>query len=298
VTVAAAGAAIFLAAATLASAQPTSDAVRLAVDARALQPGELLLVNMDVGVEADRVQVRAFGRTTPAFKSANAKWQALVGIDLDQPPREYVLTADVHVGSTILSGATTVAVRAKRFGTRTLSVPPEFVDPPAALEKRIASEAAFLRDVYGHPASTRLWELPFIRPVPQPANSRFGTRSVFNGKPRTPHAGADFLSPAGTPVTAPGHGRVVAARDLFFSGNTVVIDHGLGVFSTLAHLSRIDVREGDSVAAGATVGLVGATGRVTGAHLHWAVRVGEARVDPLSVLAILGKTAAAATEAR
>jgi murein DD-endopeptidase MepM/ murein hydrolase activator NlpD len=128
----------------------------------------------------------------------------------------------------------------------------------------------------------------FRRPVPHQANSRFGTRSVFNGEPRSAHAGTDFLSPAGTPVHAPNAGRIVAARELFFAGRTVMIDHGAGLFSQLAHLSRIDVREGEMVRPGQVVGLVGATGRVTGAHLHWAVRVSGARVDALSVLALLG----------
>jgi murein DD-endopeptidase MepM/ murein hydrolase activator NlpD len=127
-----------------------------------------------------------------------------------------------------------------------------------------------------------------VRPVPQEANSSFGTRSIFNGTPRNAHGGADFMSPAGTPIHAPNAGRVVIARDLYFSGNTVVIDHGLGLFSTLAHLSAFDVHEGDRVSAGQIVGRVGATGRVTGPHLHWAVRVGSARVDPLSVLSVLG----------
>jgi murein DD-endopeptidase MepM/ murein hydrolase activator NlpD len=111
---------------------------------------------------------------------------------------------------------------------------------------------------------------------------------VFNGQPRNPHSGADFLSPSGTPIHAPNAGRVMLARELYFSGNTVVIDHGLGLFSLLAHLSAIDVHEGDRVAADQVVGRVGATGRVTGPHLHWAVRAGAARVDPLSVLALLG----------
>ena len=127
-----------------------------------------------------------------------------------------------------------------------------------------------------------------MRPVPHDANSAFGTRSIFNGKPRNAHGGADFLSPGGTPVHAPNAGRVAIARSLYFSGNTVVIDHGLGLFSTLAHLSVIEVLEGDPVSAGQVVGLVGATGRVTGAHLHWAVRASGARVDPLSLLALLG----------
>jgi murein DD-endopeptidase MepM/ murein hydrolase activator NlpD len=117
---------------------------------------------------------------------------------------------------------------------------------------------------------------------------------VFNGEPRSPHAGTDFLSPAGTPIHAPAGGRIAVARNLFFTGNTVIIDHGLGVFSMLAHLSRVDVHEGDTIARGQTVGLVGATGRVTGPHLHWALRVGPARVDALSALAVLGARSSAA----
>ena len=95
-------------------------------------------------------------------------------------------------------------------------------------------------------------------------------------------------APTGTPVKAPNAGRIVAARALFYTGNTVIVDHGLGVFSTLAHLSRIDVHEGDLVAPGELLGLVGATGRVTGPHLHWALSVSGARVDPLSLLELLG----------
>jgi len=153
---------------------------------------------------------------------------------------------------------------------------------------RIRDEAAFIRDVSGHSAADRLWSSPFVRPVREAANSRFGTRSVFNGQARRPHGGADFLSGAGTPVHAPNAGRVVAARDLFFTGNTVIIDHGVGLFSMLAHLSSIDVREGDAVTSRQILGKVGATGRVTGPHLHWAVRANGARIDPLSVISLLG----------
>jgi murein DD-endopeptidase MepM/ murein hydrolase activator NlpD len=125
--------------------------------------------------------------------------------------------------------------------------------------------------------------------VPQAANSRFGSRSIYNGQPRSPHGGADFLSPAGTPIKAPNAGHVAIARDLYYTGNTVVIDHGLGLFSVLAHLSAIDVHEGDTIVAGQIVGKVGATGRVTGAHLHWGIRLAGARVDPLSLLALAGE---------
>jgi murein DD-endopeptidase MepM/ murein hydrolase activator NlpD len=174
------------------------------------------------------------------------------------------------------------------FRTRRLTVDEAFVTPPAAEEERIAREARLLDSLWTSPAGERQWIGPFVRPVPQPANSAFGTRSIFNGKPRNAHGGADFLSPSGTPVHPPNAGRVLIARDLYFSGNTVVIDHGLGLLSMLAHLSAVDVREGDFVAADQVVGRVGATGRVTGPHLHWAVRAGGARVDPLSLLAMLG----------
>jgi murein DD-endopeptidase MepM/ murein hydrolase activator NlpD len=145
-----------------------------------------------------------------------------------------------------------------------------------------------LAETWRSSVASRLWTTPFVRPVPQAANSAFGTRSIFNGKPRNAHGGADFLSPAGTPIHAPNTGRIIVARSLYYSGNTVIIDHGLGLFSMLAHLSRIDVQEGDVVTPNQTIGMVGATGRVTGPHLHWAVRAGEARVDPLSLLAVLG----------
>jgi murein DD-endopeptidase MepM/ murein hydrolase activator NlpD len=194
----------------------------------------------------------------------------------------------VNAGAPPLHAAYDLIVIPRQFRTRRLTVDEAFVTPPASEQARIESDAKLLAGVWKSPAGERLWSDPFVRPVPHDANSAFGTRSIFNGKPRNAHGGADFLSPGGTPVHAPNAGRVAVARSLYFSGNTVVIDHGLGLFSMLAHLSAIDVHEGDPVSAGQIVGLVGATGRVTGAHLHWAVRAGGARVDPLSLLALLG----------
>jgi murein DD-endopeptidase MepM/ murein hydrolase activator NlpD len=266
-----------------------ADEIRL--DARAFAPGELVVVTVVFDQAPSSVGVRAFDRTTTAFAAGPGTWQALVGIDLEQAPGTHVVTVEVRTPSVTRQLTRELEVLPKRFATRRLHVPPEFVDPPPALRERIEKEAAFLQQVYDESSPERLWRSPFVRPVPDAANSRFGTRSVFNGKPRSPHAGTDFASGAGTPVKAPNAGRIVAARELFFAGNTVIIDHGLGVFSLLAHLSRLDVREGDGIEAGHIVGRVGATGRVTGPHLHWALRVSGARVDPLGVLALLGKDA-------
>jgi murein DD-endopeptidase MepM/ murein hydrolase activator NlpD len=181
-----------------------------------------------------------------------------------------------------------LVVRPKTFPSRRLTVDPNFVTPPPSVAERIAREARLLEATWTTVTPERLWSDRFVRPVAEPANSAFGSRSIFNGQRRNAHGGADFLSPAGTPIHAPNAGVVVIARDLYYSGNTVVIDHGLGLYSMFAHLSAFEVREGERVAVGQTIGRVGATGRVTGPHLHWAIRANGARVDPLSLLAALG----------
>ncbi|MBI3491980.1 MAG: peptidoglycan DD-metalloendopeptidase family protein [Acidobacteria bacterium] len=261
-----------------------ADGIEITARSRAMQPGELVVLTIALPHHADRVNVRAFGRDAVAFADDDRQWRALVGIDLAVKTGTYPVTVDaggLHARYDLL-------VTPHRFPTRRLTVDEAFVTPPPSEEDRIAREAKLLAGVWNAPAPERLWNDRFVRPVPGAANSAFGSRSIFNGKARTPHGGADFMSPSGTPVHAPNAGRVVVARTLYFSGNTVVIDHGLGLFSTLAHMSAIDVREGDRVTADQIVGRVGATGRVTGAHLHWAVRAAGARVDPLAVLALLG----------
>src|ERR1051326_913486 len=259
-------------------------ALAITAQARSLQPGELVVLTITLPAAVSALHVRAFDRDQVAFRVDDRIWQALVGIDLDVKPGRHVVTIEADGTQAVHL----LDVRAKQFPSRRLTVDEAFVNPPESMRERIARDAKTLAAVWASPAPDRLWTAPFVRPVPQPANSRFGTRSIYNGAARSIHGGADFLRPSGTPVRAPSAGRVAIAHDLYFTGNTVVIDHGLGLFSMLAHLSAIDVHEGDSVAAGEIVGRVGATGRVTGPHLHWAVRASGARVDPLAVLALLG----------
>ena len=124
-----------------------------------------------------------------------------------------------------------------------------------------------------------------MTPIPgTTSGSNFGHRRVFNGQARDPHSGADLRASTGTPIHAANRGRVVLAKDLFFSGNAVFIDHGLGVYSVYLHLSEIRVVPGQMLEKGELLGLAGATGRVTGPHLHWGVRVQNARIDPFSLL--------------
>lgn len=283
-------AALFLAAFAAVQAAPAKPALTLTTRARAIVPGELVLLTATAASTVERVHARAFGREFAAFKMDARTWQILVGIDLTTAPGAYSVVVDATSASgSPLTATHSLKVAAKAFPTRTLTVDDAFVNPPESAAARIADDAKALEHCWANPAPERLWTGAFVRPVPQEANSAFGSRSVFNGQARNPHTGADFRSPSGQPVKAPNAGRIVLAKDLYYSGGTVVIDHGLGLFSLFAHLSSIDVKDGATIAAGDVVGKVGATGRVTGPHLHWMVRVSGARIDPLSLLTLLGQ---------
>lgn len=153
---------------------------------------------------------------------------------------------------------------------------------------RATREAERLGRIYARVTPERLWTGGFRLPLEgtQPSDN-FGRKRLLNGKPRSPHAGVDFSAPPGTSVRAPQRGRVALASALFFSGRTVVLDHGLGLFSFYGHLSALDVKEGEMVEAGDPLGRVGATGRATGPHLHWGLRLNGARVDPLDLVGLL-----------
>jgi murein DD-endopeptidase MepM/ murein hydrolase activator NlpD len=272
------------------AAPSTPIEVKVAAEARSFRPGELAALTISVPEDTERVRVEVFKKEFVAFKTAPTTWRALVGIDLETRPGDYGVVVDTLAGSASSRTTYHLVISPRQFPVRRLKVDPAFVNPPASAVARIRDDQASMERVFSHSAPDRLWSGPFIRPVPESSPGNFGSRSIFNGVARSPHSGADFPSPQGTPIKAPNQGRVVLARDLYFSGNTVIIDHGLGMFSLLAHLSVVAVHENEEVTAGEIVGKVGATGRVTGPHLHWAVRVGDARVDPMSLLAILGPT--------
>jgi hypothetical protein len=253
------------------------------------QPGSLLEVVVHAPEGARDPQGTAFGRPLTFMASGQPQtWRTLVGVDVAQPPGPAQYR--IHFASPSgreLAGTGTIAVGPRTFATRRLRVASQFVEPAAAEIARIAAEAARLDQIFTTvTVPDRLG--PFTAPIAGAPGSNFGTRSIFNGEPRAPHAGIDFRGAVGTRIAAPGAGRVVLAEPLFFTGETVIIDHGLGLYSLLAHLSRIDVSAGQSVLPGDVVGLLGATGRVTGPHLHWTVRLGAARVDPMRLLALLG----------
>lgn len=247
-------------------------------------------------------------RSASALTELNGKWlgqplrfwqeskpekvqRALLGIDLAQRTGVFPLTLAARLGSGArVSCSARVTVRAGRFRIERLHVEPKFVELSPQDLTRAHQEARHLEEIFGRVTPERLWEGSFRLPVEGiQASGNFGRQRILNGEPRSPHSGEDFPAPAGMPVHATQRGRVVLAEPLFFSGNTVVLDHGLGLYTFYGHLESIAVKVGDIVEAGTVLGQVGASGRVTGAHLHWAARLNEARVNPLQIVALLPK---------
>lgn len=208
---------------------------------------------------------------------------AIIGIDLDRAPGTLPIRVELRGGGAEWAE---LEVRARQFPEERLTVPKTYVEPDPATLRRIAREQKRLAALWTRIGAAPLWNGAFAAPTEGPAGSPFGLRRFFNGEPRSPHAGIDFKAPEGAPVHAANRGRVVLAENLFFTGNTVVVDHGLGVFTVYVHLSRLGVRPGALVDKGQEIGKVGMTGRATGPHLHFAVRVGEARIDPAALLGI------------
>jgi hypothetical protein len=228
---------------------------------------------------------------TPVYfqQSGGSSFTGLMGADIEAKPgiSKLLLLATTR-GGTIYERKVPVHIKTKAFRTESFSVPPGFDQmSPETLEEIGREQADFAR-AFAFSSPERLWEAPFVRPVPQEASaSSFGMRRIINGSPRAPHSGTDLSAPFGTEVVASNHGRVVLIGNYFFAGGTVVLDHGDGLFTMYFHLSEFRVEQGSSVKRGDIIGLSGASGRVTGPHLHWGARLSGARINPLELLKII-----------
>lgn len=244
-------------------------------------PGGVALV--ELGPAAQRPQAQLQGR--PVLVVGNESgWTAVVGLALATAPGGLSLQVQ---GAGAPATQHPIRVAAAHYGVQRLKVPPRHVDLSPADLARVQREQQHLAGVTATfsadqvPSSLRL-----LQPVAGPRSSSFGLRRVFNGQARNPHSGMDIAAPTGTPVLAGAAGRVLDAGDYFFSGQMVWLDHGCGFLTMVCHLSEIGVKAGDVVARGDRLGAVGATGRVTGPHLHWAVMLNRAYVDPALFLAV------------
>ncbi len=220
-------------------------------------------------------------------RAVGGQWLALVGIGLAADPAQpQTLQVNTEGGA---EQAIRFTLRRKKYAEQRLRVAPGHVDLSADNQARAKRESAHLGEVLARFSADR--EPPTLRlrvPVEGPRSSSFGLRRVFNGQARNPHSGMDLAAPTGTPVHAAAAGEVIDVGDYFFSGNCVIVDHGQGFLSLYCHLSAIDAVPGQAVAAGALLGKVGATGRVTGPHLHFSVYLNAKSVDPALFLPPVG----------
>jgi murein DD-endopeptidase MepM/ murein hydrolase activator NlpD len=234
---------------------------------------------------AAAVEGEWLGRKIRFFASGeHGAWIALAGVDVEAPVGPSALRITAHVDGKDVDMSRSVEIHAAHYKTGALTVSPKFVEPPPEALKEIEEESKLKQKVFAASTAEPLWHGSFRAPVTAKPTDSFGTRRMFNGKLASIHKGADFHAATGTPVHASNSGVVVLARPLYYEGKCVMIDHGMGLFTLSMHFSRIDVHEGQRVKAGDRLGLSGATGRVTGPHLHWAVRWQGAMLDPVKLL--------------
>jgi hypothetical protein len=237
-------------------------------------PGGVKILRLDaVGDLPPDVEVG--GHRALVLEDAGA-WIAVIGIPLSAPIGPFHVKVIDSAGATDLD----FAVGDKQYTTQALKVAPGQVDLSAADLKRYQREHELMDRALNHWSESPPTTLRWTAPVPGVRSSSFGLRRVFNGESRSPHSGMDIAAATGTPVILPADGTVLDTGDYFFTGNTILVDHGRGLISMYCHLSAIDVKPGQRVAAGTRIGAVGMTGRANGPHLHWALSLNRTWVDP------------------
>jgi murein DD-endopeptidase MepM/ murein hydrolase activator NlpD len=242
------------------------------------RPGDAVLVTVTGAGAAPAGTL--LGRPLRFYAAGPDRWQAVAPLPTEAAPGPVVLALDA-AGEQV-PGA--LEVLPADFRSTTLSVPPRFLEPPASAKKRIAADGDALGEAYGQPFGPPRYQGAMARPSQAEVSGRYGDQRVYNGKVSGAHYGLDLAEPAGAPVAASADGQVVLARDCYMSGWTTVVWHGAAVYSVYLHQSKVEVKPGQQVGKGQRIGRVGSTGRSTGPHLHWGVKVDGLWVDPDSLV--------------
>jgi len=249
---------------------------------RSLQPGEVLLVSLPDPPGVRRAVVVFLNRE---YVLTGPLRFAFIGLDMGIKPGSFPMTVTFErTDGGLESVRRDIVIATKEFPSLKLWVKESYAVPPKEVEERIRREAELVAWVYENITPRWLGDGAFLQPNNGKVFPNFGQRRIYNNAPRSTHAGVDIAAPQGDPIRAANAGNVVLASPLYLSGNAVIIDHGLGVFSFYGHMSKILVKRGQAVGKGDVIGNCGTTGRSTGPHLHWGVRVFDSRVDPFSLL--------------
>ncbi len=262
---------------------------KVSFSSQSLKQGEVLLVNVETNTGIRMISGTMFNKPVHFYHNSKKNgYTALVGIDMDTKPDRYKLTLHLEdkKGKKTTKGYR-IRVKPANFGTQELTLPPDKVTLDEETLKKVEIEKEKIGKVWNIFTEGHLWNGNFIPPVAGKMSGDFGLRRVINSEPKNPHTGVDVDAPEGAPVQASNSGRVVFTDQQFFSGKTLVINHGLGLFTMYFHLSEILVTEGEIVKKGELIAKVGNTGRATGPHLHWGVRLNGARINPVSLVNLL-----------
>jgi murein DD-endopeptidase MepM/ murein hydrolase activator NlpD len=251
----------------------------------------VLEINLgDLGSNAAGLKAR-FGQNTIGLFQHPVKpagiYCGLVGIPLSTAPQKATIELEWTDSGGRQVASVPVSIVDGKYKSETLSVEPRHVKLSKENLERVGREKKEIRRIYSSSSDTRLWYGTFNKPLDAEPTSVFGTRRLFNGQHRSSHRGTDLRAAIGTPVHSSNSGVVRLAQNLFYSGNIVIVDHGKGIFTNYAHLSKIQAIAGQQIARGHQIGLSGASGRVSGPHLHWGVRVNGVYVDPLQFLTVI-----------
>ena len=221
------------------------------------------------------------------YRSDQKIYEGFIAADLEQEPGVYTLNIlfKSHGNTTLIP----VKVIEKDYGVRRLTLPDNQVNLNKKDLERANKEKRIMDRLWGASTPSPFWKSQFLMPLDSKIIGPFGRRSVINDQPRSPHTGVDLRGEKGKPVMASNNGKVVITGNHFFTGNTVVIDHGAGIISMYFHLDKINVIRGDDISRGDILGTVGSTGRVTGPHLHWGIRINGFRIDPVSLVELSSK---------
>jgi len=245
--------------------------------------GDVLLITVPLNEPPAIVTGRFLTRTITFFQTRTG-YAALVGIDLEDPPGAHELTVEVRAAGDIRQLSYNVLVIKQKFPAQHLTLPKDKVDLDEDSLVRVKAEQQQVRSVLEVVSADRLWNGGFIEPLTGTITGAFGRLRIINGQAKSPHNGEDISAPLGSDVVAIGDGLARLTVDHFFSGKGLFVDHGLGLYSMYFHLNDVLVQDGARVTKGQVIGKVGASGRATGPHLHWAVRINGARVNPYALL--------------
>jgi murein DD-endopeptidase MepM/ murein hydrolase activator NlpD len=261
------------------------NAVKVSWFPQELKQGEVLFVTVKPEKQVASVEGDLDGIPLYFYEREGDGFAGIVGVDLAASPGQRYLRVEIKdLEGRSFERVFQIPVHAGEFEVQRLTVPPAMVDFTEETYQRYLAERKELKRVFNQIRHERVWRHSFVKPVEGQITSTFGLRRVFNDKARNPHSGVDIAASEGTPVGSCNDGIVVFAQELYLEGKTIIIDHGFGLYSIYMHLSAMQAREGDTVHVGEVVGLVGATGRVTGPHLHWGIKLLGAKVDPFSLM--------------